>query len=101
MIDSADTSSDVTIGTSRRPAVPRHTLLISVPEAATLAGLSKAAAYRLAALDALPGLVKLPGCQLMVRRRVLEAWLGGTEVPQPSLRPGHRAPADGPRTMKP
>ena len=57
--------------------------LLSVPEAAALAGLSKTVAYRLAALDELPGLVKLPGCRLMVRRKVLEAWLAGQEPVRP------------------
>lgn len=87
MIDTPDTSSDVITGTSRKEAVPRHALLISVPEAAALAGLSKAAVYRLAALDELPGLVRLRGCRMMVRRLVLEAWLEGDEALQPSLRP--------------
>jgi hypothetical protein len=72
-------------------------LLLSVPEAAALAGLSKAVAYRLAALDRLPGLVKVPGCQLLVRRRVLEAWLAGADV---DAWPGSGAPgspAEAPR----
>ncbi len=60
-------------------------LVLSVPEAAALADLSKTVAYRLAALDELPILVKLPGCRLMVRRKVLEAWLAGAE-PQPDDR---------------
>jgi len=51
--------------------------LLTVPEAAALAGLSKAVAYRLAAEDRLPGLLKLPGRRLRVRRRVLEAWPAG------------------------
>lgn len=56
-----------------------HRPLVSVSEAATLAGLSKSVAYRLAAAGVLPGLVRLPGARLLVRRRVLEAWLAGTE----------------------
>lgn len=51
--------------------------LISVAWAAEIAGLSKSVAYRLAAAGALPGLVRLPGARLLVRRRVLEAWLDG------------------------
>ena len=53
--------------------------LVSIVEAAALAGLSKSAAYRLAAAGVLPGLVRLPGARLLVRRRVLEAWLDGVE----------------------
>jgi excisionase family DNA binding protein len=53
--------------------------LLTVPEAAALAGLSKAVAYRLAAEDRLPGLLRLPGRRMRVRRRVLEAWLAGDD----------------------
>jgi hypothetical protein len=56
-----------------------HRPLVSVSEAATLARLSKSAAYRLAAAGVLPGLVRLPGARMLVRRRVLEAWLAGNE----------------------
>lgn len=52
-------------------------LLISVSEACELAGLSRSVGYRLLRENALPGAVKLPGAQVMVRRRVLEAWLNG------------------------
>ena len=58
--------------------------LLSVPEAAALAGFSRAVAYRLVREDRLPGLVKLPGRRLRVRRRVLEAWLAG-EPDDPTL----------------
>lgn len=51
--------------------------LVSITEAAELAGLSKSVAYRLAAAGTLPGLVRLPGSRMLVRRRVLEAWLFG------------------------
>ena len=51
--------------------------LVSVGEAADIAGMSKSVAYRLAAAGTLPGLVRLPGSRMLVRRRVLEAWLGG------------------------
>jgi excisionase family DNA binding protein len=54
--------------------------LLSVPEAAALAGVSKSVAYRLARQDRLPGLVRVPGRQLRVRRPVLEAWLAGRPV---------------------
>lgn len=67
--------------------------LLTVSEAATLTGLSKAVTYRLAAEDCLPGLLRLPGRRLMVRRKVLEAWLAGDvggasstgERPEPGL----------------
>ena len=51
--------------------------LISVGEAGHLLGISESAAYRLAAVDALPGLVRLPGARMRVRASVLEAWLNG------------------------
>lgn len=59
---------------------PSERALLSVPEAAALAGLSKSVAYQLVAQDRLPGLVKLPGRRLLVRRQVLEAWLAGREA---------------------
>lgn len=58
--------------------------LVSVAQAAALAGLSKSVAYRLAAAGALPGLVRLPGARLLVRRRVLEAWLAGSQPEAPT-----------------
>ena len=54
--------------------------LISVAEAAQRLGISESAAYRLAAVGALPGQVKLPGTRMWVRVRVLEAWLDGHDV---------------------
>jgi predicted DNA-binding transcriptional regulator AlpA len=93
-------TSSFSDATGRRDA-PRPTPLLSVPEAAALAGLSKAAAYRLAAADELPGLVRLPRCQLMVRRRVLEAWLEGAEHPDAPSRPRLPAPAPKRRAAQP
>jgi predicted DNA-binding transcriptional regulator AlpA len=58
---------------------PEDRPLVSVPEAAALAGLTRSMAYRLASAGVLPGLVRLPGARLLVRRRVLEAWLSGIE----------------------
>lgn len=58
--------------------------LVSVAQAAALAGLSKSVAYRLAAAGVLPGLVRLPGARLLVRRRVLEAWLAGSQPAAPA-----------------
>lgn len=62
---------------------PEDRPLVSVTEAAVLAGLSKSVAYRLASAGGLPGLVRLPGVRLLVRRRVLEAWLSGAEIATP------------------
>ena len=62
--------------------------LVSIGEAADIAGLSKSVAYRLAAAGTLPGLVRLPGSRMLVRRRVLEAWLGG-------VGDEHAPPAEG------
>jgi excisionase family DNA binding protein len=58
----------------------RHKPLITVGEAARRLGLSQSAAYRLAASDALPGLVRLPGTRMWVRGRVLHAWLNGEDL---------------------
>ena len=62
--------------------------LLSVPEAAALAGLSRSVAYRLVTEDRLPGLVRLPGRRLLVRRHVLEAWLAGHEAQALDQAPG-------------
>ena len=69
--------------------------LLSVAEAARRLGISESAAYRLAASDALPGLVRLPGARMRVRARVLDAWLDGEDAPTgPS---GREAPPGAPR----
>ena len=60
-------------------ATQRDKLLLSVREAAALAGLSPSIAYQLAREGRLPGLVALPGHRLLVRRRVLESWLVGED----------------------
>ena len=72
-------------------AAPKR--LLSVPEAAALAGLSKSVAYRLVAQERFPGLLRLPGCRLLVRRRVLEAWLAGAQSPE-APEPPEQAEAD-------
>lgn len=51
--------------------------LLSIREAAAVAGWSPSVAYQLAREGRLPGLVVLPGHRLLVRRRVLDAWLAG------------------------
>ncbi len=54
----------------------REKPLLTVAEAACLAGLSRSVAYRWAEAGALPGIVRVGG-RWYVRRRVLEAWLNG------------------------
>ena len=61
---------------SSRAEAPR---LVSIGKAAELVGVSRSVAYRLAAANALRGLVRLPGVRMLVRRRVLEAWLDGLD----------------------
>ena len=56
---------------------PTSTPLVSVGEAADIAGKRESVADHLAAAGTLPGLVRLPGSRMLVGRRVLEAWLGG------------------------
>ena len=53
--------------------------LLSIAEAAELAGISRSVAYRLAASKQLPGLIRLPGVRMLVRRRMLESWLAGND----------------------
>ena len=67
--------------------------LLTVAEAAALAGLSKNVAYRLAATGELPGLVKLPGTRMLVRRSILEEWLGRRSGEPPIS--GEPAPKEG------
>jgi len=75
--------------------------LISVARAAEVSGLSKSAAYRLAAANALPGLVRLPWARLLVRRRVLEDWLAGVEATQSGQdRPGDVGPSWSPASWQ-
>ena len=67
--------------------------LISVAEAGQRLGISESAAYRLAAVGALPGQVKL-GARRWVRARVLEAWLDGADARADRSAPDDlRAPA--------
>jgi len=49
--------------------------LLTIRETARLLGLSPWVAYRLAREGKLPGLVRLGGRRLFVKRKVLEAWL--------------------------
>ena len=53
--------------------------LLSITEAAQLAGLNRTTTYGLARAGRLPGLVKVVGRQMLVRRAVLERWLNGGE----------------------
>lgn len=55
--------------------------LLTIPQAALLAGISTNTAYRWLAAGELPGTVRAGG-RWYVRRRVLESWLRGeTELP--------------------
>jgi excisionase family DNA binding protein len=69
---------------------PRGKPLLSVAEAAQRLGISESAAYRLAASDALPGLVRLPGARMRVRAHVLDAWLNGHPLAAEAERPSTR-----------
>jgi excisionase family DNA binding protein len=51
--------------------------LLTIPEAAALMGVSRSIAYEMARQGQLPGLVRLSGHRMLVRRRVLESWLAG------------------------
>lgn len=62
---------------SRKRQAPELPALLSVAQAAALAGLSRDRCYRLAQSGALPGLVRLAGSRMLVRRAVLEAALRG------------------------
>ena len=53
-------------------------MLLKIPVAAQLMGLSRAGAYRLAARDALPGLRKLSPRQFRVSAAELYAFIHGT-----------------------
>jgi excisionase family DNA binding protein len=70
-----------TLPTQPTGATQREKPLLSVRQAAALAGLSPSIAYQLAREGRLPGLVAIPGHRLLVRRRVLEAWLAGDDTP--------------------
>jgi predicted DNA-binding transcriptional regulator AlpA len=60
------------------PASPERPL-VSVNEAATLAGVSRSVAYRWARLGCLPGAVSIGG-RWYVRSKVLMDWLEGAGV---------------------
>jgi excisionase family DNA binding protein len=85
----ATSSTSRQTGASQENKAPPKRLL-SVAEAARHLGISESAAYRLAASDALPGLVRLPGARMRVRARVLEAWLSGEAAPTTGTREERR-----------
>ena len=60
-------------------ALGRTKALLSVEQAADLAGISRSVAYRWARLGCLPGAVSLGG-RWYVRRLVLLAWLAGDDA---------------------
>lgn len=59
---------------------------ITVPQAGSLLGLSKSAAYRAAAAGELPGVRRVCG-RVMVSAPVLLAWLLGQDVATPGSPP--------------
>jgi len=63
--------------------------LMSVRETAALLGKSPSTVYAWAHAGCLPGIVKISGCRLLVRRAVVEAWLRG-EAPEPPSEPEAR-----------
>jgi|GEM_PF-1712516 excisionase family DNA binding protein len=69
-----------TLPTQPTGATQREKPLLSVRQAAALAGLSPSIAYQLAREGRLPGLIVIPGHRLLVRRRVLEEWLAGEDA---------------------
>ena len=70
------------------PLVP----ISAIPEL-THGAISRSAAYRLAAVGALPGLTKLPGSRMWVRTAAFLDWLNGQERDgaQPAELPSRRA----------
>jgi predicted DNA-binding transcriptional regulator AlpA len=63
--------------TRKRLALPPHKRLLTLPETMALTGFSRTRTYEAAREGTLPGLVRLAGHRMLVRRRVLEAWLEG------------------------
>lgn len=60
------------------------TRLITAEQAAELLAISKARAYQLARMNAVPGVVRL-GRQVRFNRQALEAFIGGGSVEAASL----------------
>ena len=61
----------------RSAARPPTKRLLTLPETMALTGFSRTRTYEAAREGTLPGLVRLAGHRMLVRRRVLEAWLDG------------------------
>jgi predicted DNA-binding transcriptional regulator AlpA len=82
--------------TQKRLALPPHKRLLTLPETMLLTGFSRTRTYEAAREGTLPGLVRLAGHQMLVRRRVLEAWLEGRDatVADAELDTGEPAPPD-------
>jgi predicted DNA-binding transcriptional regulator AlpA len=66
--------------TRKRLALPQHKRLLTLPETMFLTGFSRTRTYEAAREGTLPGLVRLAGHRMLVRRRVLEAWLDGRDA---------------------
>ena len=79
------------------PREARVPPLLTVPEAARLAGLSRSVAYRWAETGDLPGAVRVLG-RWYVRRRPLTAWLDGRSGEQGPAGPGGAPPVRDGRT---
>lgn len=65
---------------SRRSLPPPDKRLLTLSETMALTGFSRTRTYEAAREGTLPGLVRLDGHQMLVRRRVLEAWLDGLDA---------------------
>jgi excisionase family DNA binding protein len=52
--------------------------LVNIAEAGRRLGVSRSMAYRLFATGEIPGLVRLPGAQLLVKWPAVEGWLTAT-----------------------
>jgi predicted DNA-binding transcriptional regulator AlpA len=66
---------------ARRRLPPPQKRLLTLPETMALTGFSRTRTYEAAREGTLPGFVRLAGHRMLVRRRVLEAWLDGQDPP--------------------
>jgi predicted DNA-binding transcriptional regulator AlpA len=66
--------------TQKRLALAPHKRLLTLPETMLLTGFTRTRTYEAAREGTLPGLVRLAGHRMLVRRRMLEAWLDGRDT---------------------